>query len=181
MLKEVGLIVPRALAGQFQRRVTELTGDGHLLWPVLLPLLAVHGYVCKELDAVNRQVRQMAKADETTQQLMTVPGIGVATAKSFRHTIDDASRFLSAASVGAYLGLTPRCKQSGETDATGHISGWGDRLLRTYLFEAGQCAAASNEALVRAEGLGAALAERNGMKKAQVAVARKLAVILRCI
>ncbi|MDV4179266.1 transposase [Rhizobium brockwellii] len=55
---------------------------------------------------------------------------------SFRHTIDDPSRFRSAASVGAHLVPTPRRKQSGETDATGHISGWGDRLPRTYLFEA---------------------------------------------
>jgi transposase len=69
-------------------------------------------------------------------RLMTVPGIGVVTALTFRHTIDDPSRFRSAASVGAYLGLTPRRKQSGELDLTGRISRWGDRLLRSYLLEA---------------------------------------------
>lgn len=47
MLKERGLIFPRAVAGQFQGCVTELTGDGHVLWPVLLPLLSVHGHVCR--------------------------------------------------------------------------------------------------------------------------------------
>jgi transposase len=61
---------------------------------------------------------------------------GVVTALTFRHTIDDPSRFRSASTVGAYLGLTPRRNQSGETDTSGKISRWGDRLLRTYLFEA---------------------------------------------
>lgn len=103
MLKECGLIFPRAVAGQFQRCVTELTGDGHVLWPVLLPLLSVHGHVCRELDGLDRQVRQMARADDKTKRLMTVPGIGVVTALTFRHTIDDPSRFRNAASVGAYL------------------------------------------------------------------------------
>lgn len=67
---------------------------------------------------------------------MTVPGIGVVTGLTFRHTIDDPSRFRSAANVGAYLGLTPRRKQSGETDINGRVSRWGDRLLRTCLYEA---------------------------------------------
>src|SRR3954469_1228654 len=58
------------------------------------------------------------------------------TALTFRHTIDDPSRFRSASKVGAYLGLTPRRNQSGETDLNGKISRWGDRLLRTYLYEA---------------------------------------------
>ena len=58
------------------------------------------------------------------------------TALAFRHTIDDPTRFRSAQTVGAYLGLTPRRKQSGEQDYNGRISKWGDRLLRTYLFEA---------------------------------------------
>jgi transposase len=66
---------------------------------------------------------------------MTVPGVGVTTALTFRHTIDDPSRFRSASLVGAYLGLTPLRKQSGETDTSGKISRWGDRLLRIYLFE----------------------------------------------
>lgn len=76
------------------------------------------------------------KSDETTRRLMTVPAVGVVTALTFRHTIDDPSRFRSVSAVGAYLGLTPRRSQSGETDTNGKISRWGDRLLRTYLFEA---------------------------------------------
>lgn len=66
---------------------------------------------------------------------MTVPGIGVVTALTFRHTIDDPSRFRRPTSVGAYLGLTPRRKQLGKTDTVGQVSRWGDRLLLTYPFE----------------------------------------------
>lgn len=181
MLKECGLIFPRAIAGQFQRRVTELCGDGHALWPVLLPLLSVHCHVCRELDGVDHQVRQMARADETARRLMTVPGIGVVTALTFRHTIDDPSRFRNAASVGAYLGLTPRRKQSGEMDTIGHVSRWGDCLLRTYLFEAASVLLHRTRRCCALKAWGMRLAKRNGMKKAQVAVARKLAVILHCI
>lgn len=181
MLKEYGLLFPRGIAAQFQRRVAELCGDGHVLWPVLLPLLSVHGHVCRELDGIDHQVRQMARADETTRRLMTVPGVGVVTALTFRHTIDDPSRFQDAASVGAYLGLTPRRKQSGEMDAIGHVSRWGDRLLRTYLFEATSVLLHRTRRWCALKAWGRRLAKRNGMKKAQVAVARKLAVILHCI
>ncbi|MFH1344008.1 MAG: IS110 family transposase [Pseudomonadota bacterium] len=181
MLKEYGLIFPRAIAAQFQRRITELSGEGHVLWPVLLPLHSVHGHVCRELDGVDCQVRQMARADETTQRLMKLRGVGVVTALTLRHTIDDPSRFRNAVSVGAYLGLTPRWKQSGGMDAIGHVSRWGDRLLRTYLFEAANVPLHRTRRWCALKAWGMRLAKRNSMKKAQVAVARKLAVILHCI
>ncbi|MBY6059415.1 transposase [Leisingera daeponensis] len=100
---------------------------------------------------------------------------------SFRPTIDVPSRFRSAATVGAYLGLTPRRKQSGETDTNDRVSRWGDRLLRTYLFEAASVLLHRTKRWCALKAWGLRLAKRNGMKKAQVAVARKLAVILHCI
>lgn len=96
---------------------------------------------------------------------MTVPGIGVVTALTFRHTIDDPSRFRSATSVGAYLGLTPRRKQSGETDTVGHVSRRGDRLLRTYLFEAASVLLHRMKRWCSLKAWGLRLAKRNGMKK----------------
>ncbi|WP_312861918.1 transposase [Rhizobium sp. BK650] len=100
---------------------------------------------------------------------------------TFRHTIDDPSRFRSAATVGAYLGLTPRRKQSGESDTNGKTSKWGDRLLRTYLFEAASVLLHRTKKWCTLKAWGLRLAKRIGMKKAKVAVARKLAVILHCI
>lgn len=181
MLKESGLIFPRAIAGLFRHHVIELSGDGHALWLVLLPLLSVHDHVCHELEGLDRQIREMARTDETTRRLMTVPGIGVVTAMTFKHTIDDPSRFRTASSVGAYLGLTLRRKQSGKVDATGRVSRWGDRLLRSYLFEAASVLLHRTKRWCALKAWGLRLTKPNGMKKAQVAVARKLAIIMHCI
>jgi len=67
---------------------------------------------------------------------MTVPGVGPVTALAFASTVDDPHRFARATDVGAYLGLTPRRYHSGELDRNGRISKRGDRLTRSYLFEA---------------------------------------------
>jgi Transposase IS116/IS110/IS902 family len=100
---------------------------------------------------------------------------------TFRHTIDDPTRFRSAQTVGAYLGLTPRRKQSGELDFNGRISKWGDRLLRTYLFEAASVLLHRTQRWSALKAWGTRLMKRVGAKKAKVAVARKIAVILHCI
>jgi transposase len=146
LLKEHGLLFPRAIGAQFRARV-----------------------------------RELAKSDRTTRRLMTVPGVGVVTALTFRHTIDDPPRFKSATSVGAYLGLTPRRKQSGELDITGRISQWGDRLLRSYLFEAASVLIHRTKRASPLQTWGQRLVKRVGLKKAKVAIARKLAIILHCI
>lgn len=130
---------------------------------------------------MDTRVRALAKTDQTTRRLMTVPGIGVVTALTFRHTIDDPSRFRSAASVGAYLGLTPRRKQSGELDLTGRISRWGDRLLRSYLFEAASVLIHRTKRWSPLQAWGLRLVKRIGLKKAKVAIARKMAIVLHCI
>ncbi|MER8516379.1 IS110 family transposase [Mesorhizobium sp. M1060] len=135
-LKEYGLLFGRSIGSHFRRKVFEQVADGHELLPVIQPLLTIHERVCREQEKLDRQVRRLAHGDETTRRLMTVPGVGVVTALTFRHTIDDPSRFRAAAIVGAYLGLTPRRKQSCEMDINGRVSRWGDRLLRTYLYEA---------------------------------------------
>ncbi len=100
------------------------------------------------------------------------------TALAFRHTIDDPTRFRSAQTVGAYLGLTLRRKQSGEQDYNGRISKWGDRLLRTYLFEAASVLLNRTQRWSAPKAWGTRLMKRFGANKVKVAVARKIAVIL---
>jgi transposase len=119
-------LFPRAIGEQFRSHVRRLL-DQHVLRSIVEGLLAVHEQV-EQQAALDKRVRDEAKADETTRRLMSVPGVGVVTALAFRHTIDDPARFRSAQTVGAYLGLTPRRKQSGEQDYNGRISKWGDRL-----------------------------------------------------
>ena len=78
----------------------------------------------------------MARSDDQVRRLMTTPGVGPITALCFLATIDDPTRFKKSRNVGAYVGLTSRRFASGEIDWTGRISKCGDKLLRTYLFEA---------------------------------------------
>ena len=109
---------------------------------------------------------------------MTAPGVGVIVMLTFVSAVDDPGRFRSSKAVGAHFGLTPREYQSGETDLTGCISKAGDAGVRTALYEA------ANTILTRAvkgsalKSWAARIAARAGMKKAKVALARKLAVVL---
>ena len=103
------------------------------------------------------------------------------TALAARHTIDDPTRFRSAQTVGAYLGSTPRRKQSGAQDYNGRIAKWGDRLRRTYLFEAASVLLNRTQRLSALKAWGVRLMKRVGVKKAKVAVARTIAVVMHCI
>ncbi len=181
MLKEIGLLFPRAIGGRFRTHVLGLIDEKHVLRSIVEGLLAVHEQVEMQQATLDKRVRAEAKADETTRRLMSVPGVGVVTALTFRHTIDDPTRFRSAQTVGAYLGLTPRRKQSGEMDYNGRISKWGDRMLRTYLFEAASVLLHRTLRWSALKAWGTGLMKRVGAKKAKVAVARKIAVILHCI
>jgi transposase len=181
MLKEYGLLFSRAIGAPFRQQVLGLLEGGHPLRAVIEALLSIHERVSGEQAKLDEEVRCRARADETVRRLMSVPGVGVVTTLTFRHTIDDPSRFSPASKVGAYLGLTPRRKQSGETDVIGKISRWGDRLLRTYLFEAASVLVHRTKMWSTLKAWGVRLIKRIGMKKAKVAIARKIAVILHCI
>jgi len=85
---------------------------------------------------MDKALGEVVKGSETLRRLMTVPGVGPITALSFASAVDDPSRFRKASSVGAYLGLTPRRYQPGETDRSGRISKAGDGMVRKHLFEA---------------------------------------------
>lgn len=165
LIKEYGLLFPRATGLRFRNQVCELLGEDHQLLGVIAPLLSIHEQMCEQQSKFDDEVRQLAKSDETTRRLMTVPGVDVVTAWAFRHTIDDPSRFRSASSVGAYLGLTPRRNQSGESDINGKISRWGDRLLRTYLYEAATVLLHRTKKWSSLEAWSMKLAKRIGMRK----------------
>ena len=109
---------------------------------------------------------------------MTVPGIGPITALAFYAAVDDPTRFRRSRSVGAYFGLTPRRFASGEVDWSGRISKSGDRMLRTYLFEAAGVLLTRVAHWCKLKAWGHRLWKRIGFKKAKIAVARKLAVLL---
>src|SRR5207245_115481 len=110
--------------------------------------------------------------------LMSTPGVGAIVGLTVASAIDDPARFKSSKRVGAHFGMTPKKYQSGETDYTGRISKNGDKGVRTALFEAAHVIMTKPVKGSALKSWAMRLAKRAGMKKAKVALARKLAVIL---
>jgi transposase len=109
---------------------------------------------------------------------MSAPGVGAIVALTYVSAIDDPARFRSSRMVGPHFGLTPRKYQSGETDVTGRISKIGDGAVRTMLYEAANVILTRPVKGSALKSWGLKLAKRAGMKKAKVALARKLAVVM---
>ncbi len=178
LLKNLGLVIGKAGGNIFSRRVEELVAEQSLMQEAVRPLLAVRESVRREIAALHRKLLALARQDEDSRRSMTVPGIGPITALAFHSAIDEPSRFRRSRSVGAYIGLTSRRHASGEIDWSGRISKCGDRMLRTYLFEAAGVLLTRVPHWCSLKAWGLRLAKRIGFKKAKIAVARKLAVIL---
>ena len=178
LLKNLGLIIGRAKMNVFSVRAAELVAARPELTAAVGPLLKAREAVERQIVDLDRKVMRLARSDAQVRRFMTAPGVGAITALCFRVTIDDPTRFKKSRSVGAYVGLTTRRYASGEIDWTGRISKCGDAMLRSYLYEA------ANVLLTRVakwsvlKAWGIRLAKRSGLRKAKVAVARKLAVIL---
>jgi transposase len=178
LLKNLGLVIGKAGGNVFHRRVEELVGEHGLLQEAVRPLLVVRDMVGREIAGLSRKLLALARNNEASRRLMTVPGVGPITALAFQSAIDDPARFRRSRSVGAYVGLTPRRHASGEIDWTGRISKCGDGMVRTYLFEAAGVLLTRVPHWCALKAWGLRLSKRIGFKKARVAVARKLAVIL---
>lgn len=179
ILRGFGLKVGKTTNRKFAGRVRDLVVDHASLHMIAEALLSVHAVLLRELQAFEKRVRSMARANANAKLLMSAPAIGPIVALTYASAIDDPGRFQSSKRVGAHFGLTPKKYQSGETDYTGRISKIGDGTVRTALYEAAHimlikpikgCTALKSWAM--------RIAKRSGMKKAKVALARKLAVIL---
>ena len=109
---------------------------------------------------------------------MTIPGVGQLTALAFVAAIDDPSRIRRSRDVGAYLGWVPRRYQSGEVDYVGSISKCGDRRVRTLLYEAANVMLTRYKGQLKLKDWAFAIAKRSTMRKARVALARRLAIIM---
>src|SRR6266702_687407 len=173
-----GLVIGRAKFNVFATRAEELIADRPELVAAIRPLLAARKAIEQQVSDLDRKVLKLARHDLQVRRFMTAPGVGPITALCFKATIDDPTRFKRSRSVGAYVGLTTRRHASGEVDWSGRISKCGDAMLRTYLFEAANVLLTRVPKWSALKAWGIRLAKRNGLRKAKVAVARKLAVIL---
>ena len=178
LLKNLGLVIGRAKLNVFAVRAEELIERRPELMAAVRPLLDARNAIEQQVDDLDRKVMRLARNDAQVRRFMTAPGVGPVTALCFLATIDDPTRFKRSRSVGAYVGLTTRRYASGETDWTGRISKWGDKMLRSYLYEAANVLLTRVAKWSTLKAWGIRLAKRSGLRKAKVAVARKLAVIL---
>jgi transposase len=180
-LKTLGVMTSSTKGRGFMSRVVALRGENDWLGPVLDPLIAARSAIAQQLKMVSTNVLKAARGDADVRRMMTVPGIGAMTALAFKAAIDDPKRFTSSTKVGPYLGLTPRQYQSGESEWIGGIGKTNDPLLRAYLYEAAGVLMTRVRRNCPLKDWAVRLAKRVGWKRASIAVARKLAVILHAI
>jgi transposase len=178
LLKNLGLVIGRAKMNVFAARAAELIQDRPELTAAVVPLLKTREVIERQIADLDRKVLRLARNNTQVRRFMTVPGVGPITALCYLATIDDPTRFKKSRSVGAYAGLTTRRYRSGEIDWTGRISKCGDAMLRTYLYEAANVLLTRIPKWSALKSWGMRIAKRSSLRKAKVAVARKLAVIL---
>jgi transposase len=179
MLKSFGLRVPACTTEVFHVRAREIVPDE--LKPAVDPLLAVLEQLSINLRALETRITKKADEHPEIAMLTSIPRVGKLTALAFVLVVEDAKRFKDSRAVGAYLGLTPGRRQSGDRDAPMGITKQGDALLRKLLV---QCAhqlmfkSAPDSALKRWGLAKSQTSGKHGKKKVAVALARKLAVVM---
>jgi transposase len=179
ILRGFGLKVGTTTELRFAGRIRALVADHPNLKIVAAGLLSVHAVLRREFKAFDKQVRALVRRDASARLLMSTPAVGPIVALTYASAIDDPTRFKSSKRVGAHFGLTPRKYQSGEIDYSGRISKIGDAAVRTALYEAAHIMLTKPlKGCTELKSWAMRIARRAGMKKAKVALARKLAVIL---
>ena len=175
-LRNFGLKVGMVGKVKFETRIKELLENLPDLAELVEPLLIVRRTLSEQIVILHRRLLAIVRDDEVCRRLMTIPGVGPVVALTYRATVDVPARFRTKA-VGAVFGLTCSKYQSGEIDRSGRISRCGDEMMRVMLYEAAQSMLRSKKwCWLKAWAM--QIARRRGMKKAIVALARRLAVIM---
>src|SRR6266536_1582936 len=173
-LRNFGLKVGMVGTVKFEARIRELVANHPDLAPIVEPLLIARRVLREQLGVLHGQLLEIVRHDEVCRRLITTPGVGPVVALTFRATVDVPSRFTSSKAVGAAFGLTPRRQQSGEIDRMGGISKCGDAMMREMLFEAALVLMTHSRKWSWLKAWGMKVARHRGMKRAMVAVARRL-------
>jgi transposase len=177
-LRNSGLKVGMVGTVKFEARIRELVENLPDLAVLMEPLLIVRQVVREQLGILHHRLLTIARDDDVCRRLMTVPGVGPVVALTYRATVDIPARFRNSKAVGAVFGLTPAKYQSGENDRPGAISRCGDEMMRVMLYEAAQSMLVRSTKWSWLKAWAMKIARHRGMKKAIVALARRLAVIM---
>jgi len=173
-----GVRLPRALTAAFIEQALEASEGITGLSAAMRGLAAARAAVLAAVVAIDTDMKRMVRASQVCRRLMTIPGVGQLTALAFTAAIDDPERFKRSRDIGAYFGLVPRRYQSGEVDYTGSISKCGDRRMRTLLYEAANVMLTRYRGQLKLKDWAFAIAKRSTMRKARIALARRLAIIM---
>ena len=177
-LRNFGLKVGVVGTVKFEARIKELVENLPDLAILVEPLLIVRRVVREQIGILHRRLLAIVRDDDVCRRLMTVPGVGPVVALTYRVTVDVPARFRNSKAVGAAFGLTPSRYQSGESDRTGGISRCGDDMMRMMLYQAAQSMLFHSAKWSWLKAWAMKVARQRGMKKAIVALARRLAVIM---
>jgi transposase len=178
ILRGFGLKMGVVTRNGFETRVWELCAGQAMLEQIARSMLAARSALQKEYGKLHIAMLLIVRGDAICRRLMTAPGVGPVVAITFKTAVDDPTRIVKSKAVGALFGLTPKKYQSGETDVTGGITRVGDESVRTALYEAANVLLSRVTRFSALKRWGMEIAKRRGMKRAKVAVARKLGVIL---
>src|SRR5947209_3827679 len=177
-LRNFGLKVGMVGTVKFETRIKELVENLPDLAVLVEPLLIVRRVVREQLGILHRRLLAIVRDDDVCRRLMTVPGVGPVVSLTYRATVDVAARFGKSKAVEAVFGLTCSKYQSGEVDRNGRISRCGDKMMRVMLYEAAQSMLLRSAKWSWLKAWAMKIARHRGMKKAIVALARRLAVIM---
>jgi transposase len=177
-LRNFGLKVGMVGTVKFETRIKELVENLPDLAVLVEPLLIVRRVIREQVGILHRRLLAIVRDDDVCRRLMTIPGVGPVVALTYRVTVDVPARFRNSKAVGAVFGLTPAKYQSGQNDRTGAISRCGDEMMRMMLYEAAQSMLLRSAKWSWLKAWAMKIARHRGMKKAIVALARRLAVIM---
>jgi transposase len=177
-LRNFGLKVGMVGASKFEARIRVLVEDLPDLAELVEPLLIVRRTLREQIGILHGRLLAIVRTDDVCRRLMTVPGVGPVVALTYRATVDVPARFRNSKAVGAVFGLTPCKYQSGEIDRSGGISRCGDEMMRAMLYEAAHIMLVRSTKWSWLKAWAMKIARHRGLKKAIVALARRLAVIL---
>ena len=179
LFKIFGIKLPPKLGhGSFDKAVRAVIEADEKFSHALLPMLDARLVLYETFRVLENRTRHLARGDSICEFFMTAPGVGPITALTYKAGVDDPTRFKRSRTVAAHFGLTPRRSQSGEIDIEGRISKAGDAEVRRALYVAANSVLTRSSRWSPLKAWGMKLKKNRGHKKAVVAVARKLAVIL---
>ena len=158
---KLGIVTAVAFSAKVKVAISEKDA---LVQETMIALLHARDGILSQIKALDKRCGAIARSSPVIKRLMTIPGVGIVTALTYRAEIDDPLRFRKSRDVGVHIGLTPRRYASGEVDRSGGISKCGNGALRTLLFEASVTMLTRSTKWSRLKAWGVRLAQRNGFR-----------------